>query len=238
MHVPEQCFLARPEWRAIDRAPTGPSAYGSEESHLKNTLSNLLMDLPGMIREAADLVKSQRTQRGRKDHQLALEDAICRLVRLKQKLEKWFATLSLKTGSGLATTDGQWHPPKQRYRNFFCGIVDCVVSTVLVKLDRMVLCLASFLHPADHTLLHLTLSPELLRAIEERRNTSLEAFALVKSTSDVGIKPLALGLKMIATDDDLFEVTLPDARLPYTLPPAASVALPPPGNNEQEVGNH
>lgn len=200
MHAREECFLARPEWRDVDRAPTESSAYGSEETGLKYMLSKLLTDFPEMIRESADLVRSQRTQRGRQDHQSGLEDAICRQLQMKQKFERWFATVSLKTGSEIAASDGQTLPPEQRYRNLFCGIVDCIVNSVLVKIDRMVLCLSCFLRPTAHE------APEILQVIEERRATAHAAFVFVKSTSDIGTKPLDFGLKMIATDDDLFEV--------------------------------
>lgn len=215
MHAQEECFLTRPEWRGVDRAATEPSAYGSEETQLKNILSKLLMDLPAMVRESADLVKSQRTQHGRQDQQSALVDVTCRQTRTKQKIERWFSTLSLKTGPDLAATDGQPLPPhKQRYRSVFCAIVDCVVNSVLVKIDRMILCLSSLLDPTARNLLGPAFGPDFTQVMEKRRTAGREAFGFVKSTSDIGTKPLGFGLNMIATDDDVFEMALPEMRLP------------------------
>ncbi|KAH8905683.1 hypothetical protein BR93DRAFT_968924 [Coniochaeta sp. PMI_546] len=207
MHAGEECFLARPEWRDVDRAPTEASAYGSEETRLKHMLSELLMDLPELIRESADLVMSHKARRGQQDHETRLKNAISRQLQMKQELEIWFATVSLKTGSNGVDND-EASPPKLRYRTLFCGIVDCIVNSVFVKLDRMMLCLSTLLHPNAREYKGLGWSPSFLQAIEDRRTVAREAFVFVKSTSDIGTKPLDFGLKMIATDDDVFDVPL------------------------------
>lgn len=126
---------------------------------------------------------------------------------MKQELEIWFATVSLKTGSNGVDND-EASPPKLRYRTLFCGIVDCIVNSVFVKLDRMMLCLSTLLHPNAREHKGLGWSPSFLQAIEDRRTVAREAFVFVKSTSDIGTKPLDFGLKMIATDDDVFDVPL------------------------------
>ncbi|OIW23828.1 hypothetical protein CONLIGDRAFT_686057 [Coniochaeta ligniaria NRRL 30616] len=209
MHAGEECFLARPEWREVERAPTEPSAYGSEETRLKHMLSELLMDFPKMIRESADLVTSHSANRGWQDHPSCLQDVIYRQLQMKQELETWFATVSLKAGSDVGASDDQTLTTKPRYRNLFCGIVDCIVNSVLVKLDRMMLCLSTILHPTAQRVQGIVCDPAFLEAIENRRAIAREAFDFVKSTSDIGTKPLDFGLQMIATDDDVFEVPLP-----------------------------
>ena len=219
MHRGEQCFLARPEWREADRAPTESAAYGSEETQLKHMLSNLLLDFPDMIRQSADLVRSLRAQCARQDHQPSLEDAIHRQLQMKQKVEQWFATVPLKAGPNVDAGDGQTTPPKQGYRNLFCGIVDCIVNSVLVKLGRMMLCLSIFLESTDHGVHDLFCDPGFLQTIEEHRATAQEAFVFVKTTSEIGTKPLDFGLKMIGTDDDVFEVPYPAS---MTTPESAS----------------
>jgi hypothetical protein len=73
----------------------------------------------------------------------------------------------------------------------------------------MILCLSTLLHPTAHGVQGIVCSPDFLRSIEHRQATAREAFVFVKSTSDIGTKPLDFGLKMIAIDDDVFEVPLP-----------------------------
>lgn len=209
MHTGEECFLARSEWRDIERAPIEATAYGSEATQLKNVMSNLMLDFPDVIREAADLVVAYRSKRGRKDYEQCVEDSIYQQQQLKLKLETWFATVSLKTAPEEGAHDGQTNAAKQRYRNLFCGIVDCIINSVLVKLDRMLFCLRTLLHPTAEEAEDLGWGPDFLKAIEKRGVNARAAFAFVKSTSDIGTKPLDFGLKVIATDDDLFEVPVP-----------------------------
>lgn len=209
MHAGEECFLGRPEWREINRAPTEASAYGFEETRLKHMLSELLMNFPDMIRESSELVISHTSKCGRQPQQSRLQDAICRQLQMKQELETWFATVPLKTDSSIGAEADQTVPAEQCYRNLFCGIVDCIVNSVLVKLDRMMLCLSTLLHPAAGGIQGVFCDPGLLQTIKKHRATAHEAFLFVKSTSDIGTKPLDMGLKMIATDDDVFEVPLP-----------------------------
>ncbi|KAB5578873.1 hypothetical protein GE09DRAFT_562855 [Coniochaeta sp. 2T2.1] len=215
MNAGEECFLARPEWRHAERAPVESSSYGSEETHLKHMLSKLLMDFPAMIRESADLVKSVTPESRREDFEPRIEDAVRQQLQLKQKLESWYFTISLKTAStsttAVAEDDRTTLLSEPVYRNLFCGIVACIVNSVLVKTDRMVLCLRTLL---DYTIERgavqhgglVVPDPRFQEVIEQRRAVAREAFVFVKSTSDIGTKPLDFGLKMIATDDDVFEL--------------------------------
>jgi hypothetical protein len=214
MHTGEQCFLARPEWRAADRVPTESAAYGSEETQMKHMLSKLLMDFPDIIRQSVDLVKSLKAHDCQRDlqrqQQRALEDALNRQLKMKQELQRWFATVSLRTKCDTTPTEPEAAPSKPPYRNLFCGIVDCIANSTLVKLDRMLLCLSRFLHSKSHGVHDLVSSPHFLHLIAERRIVAREAFVFVKATSDIGTKPLDSGLQMIATEDDLFEVPASD----------------------------
>src|SRR4051794_31093258 len=128
MNAGEECFLTRPEWRNAERSPLEPSGYGYEETHLKHTLSKLLTDFPGMIRESASLVRSLAGKGVRPDDRSEVESAVCRQLQLKKTFESWFATLSLKTASAVDSDDGQPPLAEMRYRNLFCGIVDCIVN--------------------------------------------------------------------------------------------------------------
>jgi len=205
----EECFLARPAWRGLDRAPVEKSAYGSEATALKLVMSNLMLDFPEMIREAADLVRTRGAKHGQRDYDACLEGVLRRQFHMKTELEMWLNTVSLKTGTKVGAQHDQTPPSKQRYRNLFCGIVDCIVNSVLAKLDRMLLRLGTLVQPTPRIVLGLQCGPDTLQGIEARKATAMAALAFVKSTSDIGTKPLDLGLKMIATDDDLFEVPGP-----------------------------
>jgi hypothetical protein len=216
MHAGEDSFLAQPEWREVLRYPSERPSYSSEAARLKAELCVFLVDIPGMIRESTDLVISYPAKRGRADHRSRLQDVVSRILRMKQHLEAWSATLHVKAGwhtadheslgEGQEADDGRLEADEQPYPNVLIAVLDCIVNSVLVKLDRMLLCLSNLLHQAVHG----TDSPvhrHSLQKMERRQANSRMSFVLIESSCKIVSKPLGFGLKMIASNDDLFEVS-------------------------------
>lgn len=216
MHAGEDCFLAQPQWRkalSLHCDPKPPPSHRLEAIELRNALCDLLVDVPGMVQEAQELLASPAAHWEESDHHTRLERTIRRALRMKDCVNSWYgifaqaapydATQGPVLIDGAAETGVRCSAGLDR-PDLLYTILDCVANSVLARLDGMLLCLSSLLRGSlgDECLV----GTFALSGVEARRQTARAAFDLVKSKSPVAAKPLEFGLRQIWSIDGMFDI--------------------------------
>lgn len=209
MHAREDCFLAEPKWRNVLSSSYGPRLSGHKPGaiELRNSLCDVLVDFPGMVQEEAELLATSTTH-WKVSHDLPrLERATQRALRLQNCMNSWYGDFAQAVPysaqqdpasiDGTLESDMDWSGDHDRPNPLY-DILDCVATTVLARLDQMLLHLSS-LQPG--------VSPDgclddfFLTGVEARRQKARATFEVVRSKSSVSAKPLKFGLLQIGLEE-------------------------------------
>ncbi|KAH8892453.1 subtilisin-like protein [Thozetella sp. PMI_491] len=129
------CFLSQPEWRLLPGKIHGLSCSASLSQTLRNQLSEILPEIPGIVRGAHLLLNSAGPVQDTE-----LRSIWSRATDLQHRLEQWYQKSLLprvcgKEGQNLGDTQDSSH---REYPEYVFGYLDCVACTVLAKLPDVV----------------------------------------------------------------------------------------------------
>jgi hypothetical protein len=184
----EQCFLSAPEWRALPEQPLDSLDMTSIGIQLRTQLTDFLLDLPELLARAQLLLTAPAPR---------IDDGLKSLssytTGLKRRIEFWYERAVFPHICPQKPRDIReiMHISDREYPELLFIFLDCVICSLLVKLDDLLNALESAHVPQE---LKLPSSPSNISPYMIRREVARSALILVQARSTVTAKQLSFGL--------------------------------------------
>jgi hypothetical protein len=188
----QDCFLSRPEWLTLSQLPdTSFAVHQSVGLLVKARILDVLLDIPSLFCQGELLWSEQDISDGVGGN---LKDAAQRYQHAVTYLRTRLETLHEEELKPLLLIQDHTIPnhPRQ-YQDLLLARLECMVLSVLVKLDQMSLLIMSRANLTPDAI-GFTYDPAITM---ERQQIARQAFEYIQSSFPMAAKPLQFGLQQL-----------------------------------------